>query len=64
MNSWNVLIVILVIAAFFVLREVMTWYWKLNRIVSLLEEIKENTKRAAVAGADDAVPLEAESGKP
>ena len=64
MNSWNVLIVILVIAAFFVLREVMTWYWKLNKIVSLLEEIKENTKQAAVSGADDAVPLETESGTP
>ena len=29
------------------LREVMTWYWKINRIVDLLEKIEKNTRRDA-----------------
>jgi len=33
------------IVIFFVLREVFMWYWKINKIVALLEEIKENTKK-------------------
>ena len=28
---------------FLIVREFWTWYWKLNKIVSLLEDIKENT---------------------
>lgn len=33
------------------LREVMTWYWKINRIVALLEKIEENTRREGGEGA-------------
>lgn len=29
---------------FLVLREVFTWYWKINKIVVLLEQIEENTR--------------------
>jgi len=29
---------------FLILRELVTWYFKLNKIIELLEEIKENTK--------------------
>jgi len=36
--------VILAIFIFFVLRELFTWYWKLNKIVKLLEDIEENTR--------------------
>jgi hypothetical protein len=32
------------IFAFFILREVVTWYWKVNRVVELLEQIEENTR--------------------
>ncbi len=35
---------IFVIFIFFVLRELFTWYWKLNKIVRLLEDIEENTR--------------------
>lgn len=31
----------------FIVREILTWYWKINKIVSLLEDIKENTKQKA-----------------
>lgn len=29
---------------FMVLREFVTWYWKLNRVTELLEKIEENTR--------------------
>lgn len=29
---------------FFLFREIFTWYFKLNRIVELLEQIEENTR--------------------
>ena len=36
----SVLIVLLVIVAFFfICREIVCWYWKVNKIVSLLEDI-------------------------
>jgi hypothetical protein len=27
----------------FLLREVLAWYWKINRIIKLLEKIEQNT---------------------
>jgi hypothetical protein len=33
------------ILIFLVFREVVTWYWKINKIVSLLEQIEENTRK-------------------
>lgn len=38
-----VVIFILFIVIFFVAREIMLWYWKVDKIVDLLEEIKKNT---------------------
>ena len=29
---------------FLLIREIVMWYWKINKIVGLLEDIKENTK--------------------
>ncbi len=31
---------------FVLVREVLTWYWKLNKIVDLLEKIELNTRKA------------------
>ena len=33
------------IAFFLIIREIVTWYWKINRIVNLLEKIEKNTSR-------------------
>lgn len=30
---------------FLLIREIVTWYWKINRIVNLLEKIEENTRK-------------------
>ena len=39
------LIFIGAIGLFFLLvREIITWYWKINKIVSLLEQIEKNTR--------------------
>ncbi|MEI6304912.1 MAG: hypothetical protein WCP09_02760 [Candidatus Taylorbacteria bacterium] len=29
---------------FMIIRELVTWYWKINRITDLLEQIEKNTK--------------------
>ncbi len=29
---------------FFILRELFTWYWKINEVVALLEKIEQNTR--------------------
>jgi len=31
------------IAFFLIIREILTWYWKINRVVNLLEKIEKNT---------------------
>jgi ABC-type uncharacterized transport system permease subunit len=42
----NFLIGIFVIASIFLIfREITTWYWKINEIIELLEEIRKNTKK-------------------
>jgi hypothetical protein len=41
--------ILLAISAFILIalgiREIILWYWKINKIVSLLESIKENTSK-------------------
>jgi len=34
----------LAVVVFLILREVLTWYWKQNKIVKLLEQIEKNTR--------------------
>lgn len=33
------------LAGFVLIRELITWYWKINRIIELLEKIEENTRK-------------------
>jgi len=40
----TLVVLIIIIVLFVVLRELVTWYWKLNKIVELLEQIEENTR--------------------
>lgn len=35
---------VVTVVVFLVIREILTWYWKINRIVDLLEKIEENTR--------------------
>jgi len=44
MNSNFVIFVPIAIVVFILLREVFTWYWKLNKISNLLEKIESNTR--------------------
>jgi hypothetical protein len=37
--------VCLLILIFLALRELATWYWKINKIVNLLEKIERNTDK-------------------
>jgi len=37
--------IVVIIALFLLFRAVALWYWKIDKIVDLLIEIKENTKR-------------------
>lgn len=36
--------ILLVIVFFFIIREIVTWYFKMNRVIELLEAIEENTR--------------------
>lgn len=45
-NLKTFIIIGIFLALFFlVIREIVTWYWKINHIVSLLEKIEKNTSR-------------------
>ncbi len=45
-DALSILIVpLVVIVIFLALREVMAWYWKINKICDLLTRIEENTKK-------------------
>ena len=47
----NVLITfVILIVVFLTLREFVTWYWKINKIVHLLEQIEENTRNPKPQG--------------
>lgn len=39
------LIVFLVLVFFMVIRELVTWYWKINKITALLDKIEKNTSK-------------------
>ena len=36
--------VLILIVIFIICREIMTWYWKINQMVSLLKEIQKELK--------------------
>ncbi len=45
-SGWGVLLYFFFACVLFlVIREIVTWYWKLNRIEDLLEKIDENTRK-------------------
>lgn len=55
LNIFDPVYLIATIAVLFlillIIREFFTWYWKLNKIVSLLEDIKKNTSAARTISA-------------
>lgn len=58
-NTWQFLVVLLlfvgvVALAFLVLRAFMLWYWKIDRIVALLEELVSVAGRASPAAGNQA----------
>lgn len=36
--TYSLLVIIITIAVFFIFRSVLLWYWKINQMVSLLED--------------------------
>ena len=55
-NLPNFLLIVLgVVVFFFLVREVLTWYWKINKVVNLLQRIEENTRKGNVS-LDDHAP--------
>ena len=38
---------------FLVIREIVTWYWKINKIVRSLDKIEKNTRKKGVIYPDD-----------
>lgn len=50
-----IMLIIFAILIWIALREIMTWYWKINRIVDLLEKIEGHLRRD---GGQDAPQVE------
>lgn len=45
-NSGNFILILLgVIIFFFLIREILTWYWKINKVIRILERIERNTRK-------------------
>ncbi len=44
--NWLIAFVIFILFVLIV-REILCWYWKINKIINLLEDIKENTSHKA-----------------
>lgn len=38
------LVIIVILLLFLIIREIVCWYWKINKIVDLLEKIEDNTR--------------------
>ena len=38
---------------FLLIRKIITWYWKINKIEKLLERIEKNTRKEGVVYPDD-----------
>ena len=52
----NILVYIaLSLIGFLIIRELVTWYFKLNEIVSLLREIRDNTRPVNLSRSSDPV---------
>lgn len=52
------LLMLIMFVMFFLVRSVALWYWKIDKIVHLLEKIEENTRKETIQEAKlaDAVP--------
>jgi len=51
--------VLLGLLLLFILREVLAWYWKINKIIRLLERIEENTRPGGVKPKEGTKPKKA-----
>lgn len=43
-GTTELLLIVLPTVLFFLLRFVLLWYWRINKIVALLEQIEQNTR--------------------
>jgi len=50
---WGVILTVALIALFLILREMVTWYWKINKIIRSLDRIERNTRKEGVTYPDD-----------
>ena len=42
-----------IIVFFLVVREIVTWYWKINKIIRSLDKIERNTRKEGVTYPED-----------
>jgi hypothetical protein len=47
------MILLVIVAVFLLIREIVCWYWKLNKIVDLLESIDKSLKGASIESSSD-----------
>ena len=49
----GIIAIIVMITLFLIGREIVTWYWKINKIIRLLDRIERNTRKEGVTYPDD-----------
>ncbi|MFH1536493.1 MAG: hypothetical protein ABID45_00730 [Patescibacteria group bacterium] len=50
---WGTVFIVSLIILFILIRKIVTWYWKINEIVKLLNRIERNTRKDGVTYPDD-----------
>jgi len=49
----GIIAIIVMITLFLIGREIVTWYWKINKIIRSLDRIERNTRKEGVTYPDD-----------
>ncbi len=49
----GIIAIIVMITLFLIGREIVTWYWKINKIIRSLDKIERNTRKEGVTYPED-----------
>ncbi|OHA87735.1 MAG: hypothetical protein A3A96_02105 [Candidatus Zambryskibacteria bacterium RIFCSPLOWO2_01_FULL_39_39] len=53
LSSESFIFLLVAIIFFIVVREILTWYWKINKAIRILERIERNTRKDGVKYPDE-----------
>ena len=53
LSSESFIFLLVAIIFFIIVREILTWYWKINKAIRILERIERNTRKDGVKYPDE-----------